>query len=139
MLDGKMLRVATGMPIRNSALANMPLALAEPEPLTLAKRMTKSLSLSGCLRFVPGSFSVGSLGQAFGACSELRNVDDRLLHVPGAGGAALGAQTAVHADVFVLDHDAAGGQLAGDVQILVGVQRRRSQPLAQRPLPRRSR
>ena len=43
MFDGKMLRVATGMPMRNSALANMPLADAEPEPLTLAKRITKSL------------------------------------------------------------------------------------------------
>ena len=43
MLEGKMLRAATGTPMRNSALANMPLALAEPEPLTLAKRMTKSL------------------------------------------------------------------------------------------------
>ena len=43
MLEGKMFRVATGTPMRNSALANMPLAEAEPEPLTLAKRMTKSL------------------------------------------------------------------------------------------------
>ena len=43
MFDGKMLRTATGTPMRKIALANMPLALAEPEPLTLAKRMTKSL------------------------------------------------------------------------------------------------
>ena len=43
MLEGKMLRVATGMPMRNSAFANMLLAEAEPEPLTLAKRITKSL------------------------------------------------------------------------------------------------
>ncbi len=33
----------TGMPMRNSVLANMPLALAEPEPLTVANFTTKSL------------------------------------------------------------------------------------------------
>ena len=38
-----MLCVEIGTPMRKSAFANMPLALAEPEPLTLAKRMTKSL------------------------------------------------------------------------------------------------
>ena len=43
MFDGKMLRVAIGTPMRKSALATMPFALAEPEPFTFAKRMTKSL------------------------------------------------------------------------------------------------
>ena len=43
MFDGKMFRVATGIPIRNSALANIPFADADPDPLTFAKRMTKSL------------------------------------------------------------------------------------------------
>ena len=38
-----MLRVEMGTPMRNSAFANIPFALAEPEPFTLAKRMTKSL------------------------------------------------------------------------------------------------
>ena len=33
----------TGMPMRNSVLAKMPLALAEPEPLTVANFTTKSL------------------------------------------------------------------------------------------------
>ena len=33
----------TGMPIRNSVLAKMVLALAEPEPLTVANFTTKSL------------------------------------------------------------------------------------------------
>ena len=33
----------TGMPMRKIALANMPLALAEPVPFTLANFMTKSL------------------------------------------------------------------------------------------------
>jgi len=45
MLDGKMLRGDTGTPIRRIARANSSLALAEPEPLTLAKRMTKSFTL----------------------------------------------------------------------------------------------
>lgn len=31
-----------------------------------------------------------------------------LLHVPGGGGAAFGAEAAVEADVFVFGHDAAG-------------------------------
>jgi hypothetical protein len=46
MLDGKMLRGATGTPMRMMALANSSLADAEPEPLTLANLMTKSLLLS---------------------------------------------------------------------------------------------
>ena len=46
MLDGKMLRGATGTPMRMMALANNSLADAEPEPLTLANLMTKSLLLS---------------------------------------------------------------------------------------------
>ena len=46
MLDGKMLRGATGTPMRRiERAANSSLALAEPEPLTLAKRTTKSFTL----------------------------------------------------------------------------------------------
>src|SRR5262249_38296609 len=44
MFDGKMLRGAHGMPMRRMARANISLALAEPEPLTLAKRTTKSFT-----------------------------------------------------------------------------------------------
>ena len=40
-----MLRGAHGMPIRSTQRANNSLALAEPEPLTLANRMTKSFTL----------------------------------------------------------------------------------------------
>ena len=43
MLEGKMFFGLTGMPMRNSVLAKMPLALAEPEPLTVANFTTKSL------------------------------------------------------------------------------------------------
>ena len=39
-----MLRGAAGMPMRRMARANISLALAEPEPLTLAKRTTKSFT-----------------------------------------------------------------------------------------------
>src|ERR1700682_1126272 len=44
MLDGKILRGLTGTPMRSTARANNSLALAEPEPLTLAKRTTKSFT-----------------------------------------------------------------------------------------------
>src|SRR5262245_66055473 len=45
MLDGKMLRGAHGTPMRSTERANNSLALAEPEPLTLANRTTKSFTL----------------------------------------------------------------------------------------------
>jgi hypothetical protein len=44
------------------------------------------------------------------------------LHVPGGGGAAFGAEAAVEADVFVLDHDAAGLEAVGDVDVLRNIQ-----------------
>ena len=44
MLDGKMFRGETGMPILRKALAKSSLADAEPEPLTLANLTTKSLT-----------------------------------------------------------------------------------------------
>src|SRR5258705_8517692 len=45
MFDGKMLRELAGIPIRRMDLANSALALAEPDPLTLANLTTKSLTL----------------------------------------------------------------------------------------------
>ena len=54
MFDGKMLRGLTGMPMRKIAFANMLLALAEPEPFTLANFTTKSLTtgaITGALLF----------------------------------------------------------------------------------------
>ena len=44
MLEGKIFLGLTGKPMRNKALANKLLALAEPVPLTLANLMTKSLT-----------------------------------------------------------------------------------------------
>src|SRR5881397_3030358 len=46
IFEGKMLRGATGTPIRRIDLANSRLADAEPEPLTLANLTTKSLTRS---------------------------------------------------------------------------------------------
>src|SRR3954467_13976178 len=46
MLDGKMLRGLTGMPMRRKALANSSFADAEPEPFTFANLMTKSFVAS---------------------------------------------------------------------------------------------
>src|ERR1700736_5493193 len=45
MFDGKMFRELAGMPILRIDLANSELALAEPDPLTLANLTTKSLTL----------------------------------------------------------------------------------------------
>src|SRR5689334_22688769 len=45
MLEGKILRGDTGTPMRRTERANSSLALAEPDPLTLAKRTTKSFTL----------------------------------------------------------------------------------------------
>src|SRR6516165_5450219 len=45
MFDGKMLRELAGIPIRRIDFANSALALAEPDPLTLANLTTKSLTL----------------------------------------------------------------------------------------------
>src|SRR6516225_12504888 len=54
MFDGKMLRELAGIPIRRIDLANSELALAEPDPLTLANLTTKSLTL-----WIAGTFSFG--------------------------------------------------------------------------------
>src|SRR6266446_6378534 len=45
IFDGKMLRELAGIPIRKIDLAKSALALAEPDPLTLANLTTKSLTL----------------------------------------------------------------------------------------------
>src|ERR1700720_1755431 len=60
MFDGKMLRELAGIPIRRIDLANSPLALAEPEPLTLANLTTKSLTL----RIAAGANFCATIGSA---------------------------------------------------------------------------
>src|SRR5262249_50431561 len=48
----------------------------------------------------------------------LCHLDKELLHVPGTGRAALGAETAVQADILVLDHDPPGLQRIANIEIL---------------------
>src|ERR1700742_2244555 len=79
MFDGKMLRVATGTPMRMTLRAKSSLAEAEPEPLTLANLTTKSLVAASCFMLSLPPTRLGGLQIEF-------------LHVPGAGRAALGAQ-----------------------------------------------
>src|SRR5688500_20320437 len=61
MLEGKMLRGETGIPMRRKLLANSSFAEAEPEPLTLANLMTKSLTASS--RFISVFIGVIELAQ----------------------------------------------------------------------------
>ena len=110
--------------MRRIDLANRPLALAEPEPLTLANLTTKSLT---AVR--PLACACVTVSPACGP--RLRHVEEEFLHVPGAGRAALGAEAAVQADVLVLGHDPAGLSGVGDVEVLRQVHRRRLQAVAQ--------
>src|SRR3954468_548004 len=77
MFDGKMLRVATGTPMRRVARANNSFADAEPEPFTLPNLTTKSL--------------MALIGLDMTA--RLRGIEEEFLHVPRAGRAALRTQT----------------------------------------------
>src|SRR6267143_2027757 len=60
MFDGKMLRELAGIPIRRIDLANSALALAEPDPLTLANLTTKSLTLWIAARWRFNCDAIGS-------------------------------------------------------------------------------
>src|SRR5262245_10622814 len=119
MFDGKILRGETGTPIRRIDLANSSFAEADPEPFTLANLTTKALM--DWIFVVMGAFPL-RLSCFFlrgsAAVSGVRHVEEELLHVPGAGGAALGAQAAVQAHVLVLHHHLRGLERAGDVQVL---------------------
>src|SRR6187399_1478575 len=86
MLDGNMLRAATGTPIFRIALANSSLADAEPEPLTLANLTTKSLTAASGTIPAPctWAFNVAPRPQRLRSCGLLRG-----LPVP-AGGSGLG-------------------------------------------------
>src|SRR4051812_15319424 len=98
MFDGKILRGATGTPMRRIERANNSFADAEPEPLTLANLMTKSLVAVIC--FIPSSGGF-ALGLVSTARAGVRHLQQELLHVPRARRAAFGAQSAMQAHVFV--------------------------------------
>src|SRR5688572_15378987 len=116
MFDGKMLRVATGTPMRRMARANSSFADAEPEPFTLANLTTKSLT------------ALIGLDMA----ARLRRIEEEFLHVPRACGTPLGAEAAMQAEILVLHHDASGLKPFGNVEVLRrGVCRRRGEPRAQ--------
>src|SRR6267142_2757221 len=123
MFDGKMLRGETGMPMRRKLFANSSFADAEPEPLTLANLMTKSLTASILFTGLRGFL----LPVAAAAVAGVGHLEQELLHVPGAGRAALGAQPAVQAHVLVLHHDTSSLEVVGDVEILGEVDGRRLQ------------
>src|SRR5258706_11180049 len=122
MLDGKILRGLTGTPMRRSERANISLADAEPEPLTLANLTTKSLTDAMRAFFMSCGLSRGRATRV----SSARHAQAELLHVPRACRAALCTQTAMQADVFVLHHHAPGLQQVGDIQRLIGMSRRRT-------------
>src|SRR5688572_25911734 len=92
-------------------------------------------------RGIPASAGMTGKGKASSRClprmllaasgSRVRLQQQELLHVPGTGRAALGAQAAVQADVFVLDHHPQRLQWLGHVQVLLGVERRRGQARAE--------
>jgi hypothetical protein len=95
--------------MRMMDLANSVLALAEPEPLTLANLTTKSLTARELLLHVVCDQAARAPARL--ACSRVRMFHLQVfLHVPGARRAALGTQAAMQADVLVLDHDALGLQ-----------------------------
>ena len=123
-------------------MANSPFADAEPEPLTLANLTTKSLTraigaLAVCHRRHSAAcgFRSAAVSRRYSAGTDCaaaivgaRHVEQELLHVPGTGRTALGAQAAVQADVLVLHHHAAGLERAGHVEVLRAVVGRRPQP-----------
>src|SRR5205809_2786207 len=154
ILDGKMLRGATGIPMRRIDLANSRFADAEPEPLTLAnfttKSLTRSMGATVCFIRAPlyqtrpcellgssGCLAENNPARRLHYCRcpavaivRLRRFEKKLLHVPGARRAALRAQAAVQAHVLILDHHPARLQSAGDVEVLRHVARRRVQARA---------
>src|SRR5437868_8604220 len=92
------------MPLRKIAFISSAFALAEPVPFTVAILIAKSFVRSWVI-----SCALGHLGRVGGGfILGVRPLHEGLLHVPGGRRAALGAQAAVHAEVFVFDHDAAG-------------------------------
>src|SRR5436309_122117 len=128
MFEGKMLRGLTGTPILRIAFAKSSFAEAEPEPFTLANLTTKALTdWMAFVMAISGRF----LLRRTAAVAGVRQVEEELLHVPGARGAALGAQSAVQAHVLVLRHDLSGLEGPRDVEVLGRIPRRRGEAGAQ--------
>src|SRR5262245_6179684 len=116
LLEGKMFVGLTASPMRNNVVAKMVLALAEPEPLTVANFTTKSLMPLMSERALP-SAQIGVVVHQTSA-RRLRFDVHELLHVPGPGRTELGTQPAVLAHVLVVGHDGAGCEVAGELEFL---------------------
>src|SRR6185437_12411523 len=120
------------------AFISNPLALAEPVPFTVAILITKSLVRSAVRSAVrmpdmmpscslPVSRRPATTYQPRSA-RQPRPDQSRLLHVPGSRRTALGTQPAVHAEIFVLGHEASGLlQCRGYEQRLRRLERRHAQ------------
>src|SRR6185503_10346471 len=134
MFDGKMLREATGTPMRRMERANSRFADADPEPLTFANLTTKSLTRFTLVTAIAGMgafIAVTRSSIAPAAARRVRHVEQEFLHIPCAGRAALGTKTAMQAEVLVLRHDPARLQGTRDVKILRQVSSRYVQPGAE--------
>ena len=138
MFDGKMLRAATGTPIRRIAFANRPFADAEPEPLTFANLTTKSLTRASCFGAMTcQSAAIGAIAGAAGACfvaAAIVGLRDSsrnfcMSHAPVGQRSAHRPQCRQTSSSFTITRPVFTG--ADNVQILREVQRRRLQPRAQ--------
>src|SRR5437667_4729753 len=76
MFEGKMLRELAGIPIRRTDLAKSALALAEPDPLTLANLTTKSLTLWIAAIFRFDGDAIGSEPVRYGSVRHSRERGD---------------------------------------------------------------
>ncbi len=127
------------MPLLKIDFISSVLALADPVPFTVAILMVKSLlpgaaalewiiRVSTDLQAIFGSAARSARASSC-ACGQSTQ---GFLHIPRGGGTALGAQTTVNTQVFVLHHDATGlRQRGGDQQRLRQILRRRLQTRAQ--------
>src|SRR4051812_38635136 len=108
MFDGNTFLPVTGMPIRKIACMIRPLADAEPVPLAVA--ILKANSLMRFMDIVRGALppTLSHRRQRINRRPGVRNLEHELAHVPRVGRAALGAESAVQADVLVLDHHPPG-------------------------------
>src|SRR5665213_1321501 len=87
MFDGKILREATGTPMRRIERANSRLADADPEPLTFANFTTKSLMRSPLAAATLGAWALTgetrtSIASTLAGC--MGHVEEEFLHVPCA-------------------------------------------------------
>src|SRR5687767_7986499 len=114
MFDGNTFLPVTGTPMRKMACMMMPLADADPVPLAVA--ILKANSLTRSIRF-PLQVNRDPAWLRYVVRRQLRfhrqrgagkgNLHREHPHVPRVGGASLGAEATVNADVLVLDHYAA--------------------------------